>query len=1129
MRREQFDAPDCPNCGTRMELKVARRGSRAGATFWGCPRFPKCSGSRRFSLRSDRAEGERAKRRPSNRSPDQARLILREGNFVWTYDRAVLGKLVEITPNRALVRIVHTLAEQQTREYRPEQLRRAMLSRHTRVYLLDEETKLWSTGRIVDYDPAAGEDGVAYEVRISGGEHLLVQERQLVVRCFAPIKDPTDLLAAGAVESQFFFDRRLRALKSTLTQLNATASASGLVSGSVSLMPHQVHIVRRISEDSVQRYLLADEVGLGKTIEAGAVIRQLLTDIPSSRVAVLAPTSLLWQWQRELREKFDVEVDGDQVRLCDLFKIEELDRRGQNFDLLVIDEAHHIIRRNGSADKDYRRLAGLAHDAERVLLLTATPVLSDDAATLALLHLIDPATYAIDDIEGFQSRLDRRQRYAELALALDPEIPMPLLVSTVKQVAELLPDDPAVAKYCASLLSPDLGSAEQQAALRDLRYHVSDTYRLDRRIMRTRRIDAGWSRRSCPLAAPECDPDPRIGDLVIRLEQWRNDALDAATSESEHRLATMFQHFVEAMGCGLETYAAALRTRCSALEKGSREAFAGESDWHRESLAVCQREQGGATRLQHCVDVLRVALYELSQRAKGDHPRIVAFTSSTEFAQELQSALYLLRPTTVVAVTSTLRQSEIEERVRSFVESRWPAILVADRSAEEGLNLQAADGLFHMDLPFAPDRVEQRIGRLDRLGRRWPEIPTYVLLASNETGSPWPAWHKLLEEGFEIYSRSISDVHFLLEDLQDHIRLALFRRGAAGLAHLTDEIKGALVAERRRLDQRYALEQLDIESREGLDAFERLRDSESQEHSFEEDLKGWLCEALGFERKALSGDSHRLYWNRRTRIPERPGWRMRFDPALERPLTFHRKIAIENPGIRLVRPGFALMDEMVRLMRRDDRGTVFATWRPDTRWPSTRGEWIGFRLTYVVELDEEWLRELLGSHESVPFPPAQRAARDLFAPWLETRTYNSQMQEVRDPLLLKILERDYDRDLDLNLGSRPDLIEAVVGRDRFVRLCREVRSVSETRLRQELDFVERFDKRTAAALDVLAVQQAGLSRRVSALESLGETDPAIARRQMAIRALQTVAASPSLRLEAIGAFIVSRDPPSLDS
>ena len=151
-------------------------------------------------------------------------------------------------------------------------------------------------------------------------------------------------------------------------------------------------------------------------------------------------------------------------------------------------------------------------------------------------------------------------------------------------------------------------------------------------------------------------------------------------------------------------------------------------------------------------------------------------------------------------MTSDLDDTEVEEAVSRFGRSTRPAVLVADRTAEEGLNLQAADGLLLTDLPFAPERLEQRIGRLDRMGRRRPDIPTRVVLPDDQDSSPWLAWHELLRDGFGLYSRSISDVHFLLDDLRERIRLALFRRGAAGVADLADEIRAALDVERQRQD-----------------------------------------------------------------------------------------------------------------------------------------------------------------------------------------------------------------------------------------------------------------------------------------------------------------------------------------
>ena len=197
--------------------------------------------------------------------------------------------------------------------------------------------------------------------------------------------------------------------------------------------------------------------------------------------------------------------------------------------MLIVDEAHHLIRHGGAAQEGYELLARVAHRAERLLLLTATPVLGDDAATLALLHLLDPVTYPLDDVDGFDSRSERQQRYGELVLALDPGASPALLGSTISQIAELIPDDPEVQACCTRVLDTGRDIEERRSAVHDLRDLISDTYRLDHRLIRTRRVDAGWPDRSCQIKAIEIDDDSRAGDAVVRLEQWRGDAAAEAT------------------------------------------------------------------------------------------------------------------------------------------------------------------------------------------------------------------------------------------------------------------------------------------------------------------------------------------------------------------------------------------------------------------------------------------------------------------------------------------------------------------------------------------------------------------------------------------------------------------------
>ena len=158
---------------------------------------------------------------------------------------------------------------------------------------------MWSVGRIADYWLEGGE--IWYDIRFPNKIDRRVAEIDLRVRCFLPVDDPASILAAGGMESQYLHDRRRAALECLASARASTYGLTGLLSASVSLMPHQVQVVGRVLNDSVQRYLLADEVGLGKTIEACAVIKQAVLDNPEENVLILAPPSLTGQWRIEQR------------------------------------------------------------------------------------------------------------------------------------------------------------------------------------------------------------------------------------------------------------------------------------------------------------------------------------------------------------------------------------------------------------------------------------------------------------------------------------------------------------------------------------------------------------------------------------------------------------------------------------------------------------------------------------------------------------------------------------------------------------------------------------------------------------------------------------------------------------
>ena len=212
------------------------------------------------------------------------------------------------------------------------------------------------------------------------------------------LSKPLDRLLASQVDYKEWYDLRIEAL---LMQANMQSSPlRGLVGSRVGLIPHQLYIAHEVGQRFAPRVLLADEVGLGKTIEAGLIIHQQLKTGRSERILILVPDSLQYQWMIEMRRRFNLEFslfdltrtasikehDPEQnpflteqkiIASVDLM-VDHEDLREQaleaGFDLLVVDEAHHLMwsEEDGGNDR-YDLVEELAEHTPGVLLLTATP------------------------------------------------------------------------------------------------------------------------------------------------------------------------------------------------------------------------------------------------------------------------------------------------------------------------------------------------------------------------------------------------------------------------------------------------------------------------------------------------------------------------------------------------------------------------------------------------------------------------------------------------------------------------------------------------------------------------------------------------------------------------------------
>ena len=300
------------------------------------------------------------------------------------------GRLVSVDEHgTAIVRYFDSIADGGQPEYSVpyKQLALATIWPQSRVFFRDHEGQ-WRSGRAL-YSSVGQE---YFEIR-TGSAYEVVEAKDVCPRWQRPLENPFSVAMAMGFESPYFADRRTPFLEHVLRQRAASRGLPAITSSVIEHHPHQLRIARRVLQDPVQRYLLADEVGLGKTIEAGIILRQLLIDDPTVKAIVLAPRFLIPQWQRELSEKFLIE---DFPRDAVAFAAHEEPKnwpKDRNLpEILIVDEAQHLAalwkNPKPTMAARYYRLADLGHRVKRLLLLSATPVLHREAAFLAMLHLL---------------------------------------------------------------------------------------------------------------------------------------------------------------------------------------------------------------------------------------------------------------------------------------------------------------------------------------------------------------------------------------------------------------------------------------------------------------------------------------------------------------------------------------------------------------------------------------------------------------------------------------------------------------------------------------------------------------------------------------------------------------------
>lgn len=559
------------------------------------------------------------------------------------------------------------------------------------------------------------------------GDSVVVRFEHGIEECLTAdlesVEDLAERMAAGRLDPALHVVTRV--LGECIRSVN---DAWGVFSRSrIALLPHQLWVCKRVLESWPARWLVADDVGLGKTIEAGLILTPLLSSGRVRRLLVLAPASLVEQWQVRLREMFDIRISiyvpavdtetsdfwNTQDRVIASAHTLRLDRGNRwerlfdakPWDLVLIDEAHHLnVDEQGHRTLSFQVVEGLQErgKVQSLVLFTGTPHRGKDTGFLSLLKLLrpedfDPERPLEDQVEQLRTVMIRNNKQSVTDMSGEP------LFTPVRSRRETYAYSPQEARFYEQL-TQFIVTGKAYAA--DLGFH-------DRRVVililitmqklassSVAAVRRALSRRLARLRQAKAKLEESREDLA-RLEELRNED-DPANLDEISRLE--------------EQVAESLR----GVDLNPNEIPA------LEELLVAANEVSDETKVERILTVIdesfadRSVLFFTEYKAtqallmSALHKRYgdgcVTFINGDGFVEDVQDSFGNISDRTEDRRLAAARFNRGEVR-----------FLVSTEAAGEGIDLQEhCSALIHVDLPWNPMRLHQRVGRLSRYGQTDP-------------------------------------------------------------------------------------------------------------------------------------------------------------------------------------------------------------------------------------------------------------------------------------------------------------------------------------------------------------------------------------------------------------------------
>lgn len=658
-------------------------------------------------------------------------------------------------------------------------IERAEIKRNTKAILRGTTVLITKKSKKID------EKGYYYYYCKLPGQNkdLLISEQFLRVQYDAIYISPSDNLIDGRIgDAALFIDRRN--IVDYMSYVDVVPAGFNNVFGKrIDLFEHQLDTVKKVLSKRPYRAILSDEVGLGKTIEALVVLNHAIQTQQCNKALIIVPTQLRYQWYYEAKSKFGLDVDlfryrefvykkvSHQIYIIaeDEFMRYYPDANWKSWDFVICDEVHRAVNRK----EFYPSLLDVCKNTKNVLLLSATPILQRGEELYRLLKLYEPNYYGNLKYDDFQRYINAREdviskiKEISFGFKIHEDIDhVQKCIYVFEEIANTYND-----KVLRTLINKiDLNDEKKAVDWTNLCFiYLDRRYELSPKYIKHRRIDVLTATRNLYDELPFYyeEENKMEASVYVFLRQEIEEALDNDSIEIE-----------DIMEIG-----GAFFSSSSAMHK----VFEDDNlmtilpQTYKANLKAREIERSSLSNGR-----LDVLIKYLKENTKSN--KIIIFTDYTETAELINKRLCVEFGNEAVNLfIGKSSDAQLQIIANSFKKIEKCKFLVCDKAGSEGKNFQFADDIIHFDTPWSPAQVEQRIGRLHRVGRKANHPVNNIVLYSRDTIEE--DLFAMLKNDLNIYGEALCGIEIVYDEMMTLIKNSIKENALLGFDIVSDEIR----------------------------------------------------------------------------------------------------------------------------------------------------------------------------------------------------------------------------------------------------------------------------------------------------------------------------------------------------